>query len=172
MHDGAEQDGQQRDEDGDDGQNAAINAAEERIAALGREHADVDARKADENSKFVDIERERQNQMILAAMNRRGRLQLRLQQTVEGLSVVVITYYGVSPAGVLAKAAKAAGLDWNPELVMGIAVPVVAVAVYAGVHRVRRALAEAVSAASTQGTTTTMNNKSDAAAAERPHHHA
>lgn len=90
----------------------------------------------------VDIEREQQNQMILAAMNRRGRLQLRLQQTVEGLSVVVITYYGVSLAGVLAKAAKAAGLDWNPDLVMGIAVPVVAAGVYAGVHRVRRALAD------------------------------
>ncbi len=88
----------------------------------------------------VDIAREQQNQKVLEAMNRRGRLQLRLQQTVEGLSVVVITYYGVSLVGVLAKAAKAAGLDWNPELVMGISVPLVAAAVYGGVHRVRRAL--------------------------------
>ena len=72
-------------------------------------------------------------------MNRRGRLQLRLQQAVEGLSVVVITYYGVSLVGVLAKAAKAAGLDWNPDLVMGIAIPFVAAAVYGGVHRVRKA---------------------------------
>jgi uncharacterized membrane-anchored protein len=88
----------------------------------------------------VDIERERQNQRVLEAMNRRGRLQLRLQQTVEGLSVVVITYYGVSLVGVLAKAAKVAGLDWNPELVMGIAIPVVAAVVFGGVHRVRRAL--------------------------------
>ncbi len=88
----------------------------------------------------VDIAREQQNQKLLEAMNRRGRLQLRLQQTVEGLSVVVITYYGVSLVGVLAKAAKAAGLDWNPELVMGISVPLVAAAVYGGVHRVRRAL--------------------------------
>ena len=88
----------------------------------------------------MDIAREQQNQKVLEAMNRRGRLQLRLQQTVEGLSVVVITYYGVSLVGVLAKAAKAAGLDWNPELVMGISVPLVAAAVYGGVHRVRRAL--------------------------------
>ena len=88
----------------------------------------------------VDIAREMQNQKILEAMNRRGRLQLRLQQAVEGLSVVVITYYGVSLVGVLAKAAKAAGLDWDPELVMGIAVPVVAAAVFGGVHRVRKAL--------------------------------
>ncbi len=88
----------------------------------------------------VDIAREQQNQKLLEAMNRRGRLQLRLQQAVEGLSVVVITYYGVSLVGVLAKAAKAGGLDWNPDLVMGISVPLVAAAVFGGVHRVRRAL--------------------------------
>jgi hypothetical protein len=40
-------------------ENAAITAAEERMGALGIEHGDVDARKADENSKFVDVERER-----------------------------------------------------------------------------------------------------------------
>ncbi|HVK88814.1 MAG TPA: hypothetical protein VM513_32060 [Kofleriaceae bacterium] len=40
-------------------ENQAINAAEERIAALTKEHADVELRKAEENSKFVDIERER-----------------------------------------------------------------------------------------------------------------
>ncbi len=40
-------------------ENAAITAAEERIAQLQREHAEVDARKADENSKFADVERER-----------------------------------------------------------------------------------------------------------------
>lgn len=88
----------------------------------------------------VDIAREQQNQRLLEAMNRRGRLQLRLQQTVEGLSVVVITYYGVSLVGVLAKAAKSAGVDWDPELVMGLAVPVVAAVVFGGVHRVRKAL--------------------------------
>jgi uncharacterized membrane-anchored protein len=87
----------------------------------------------------VDIAREQQNQELLKAMNRRGRLQLRLQQAVEGLSVVVITYYGVSLVGVLAKAARAAGFDGDPELLMGIAVPVVAVAVFLGVHRVRLA---------------------------------
>ena len=87
----------------------------------------------------VDIAREQQNQNVLAAMNRRGRLQLRLQQAVEGLSVVVITYYGVSLVAMLAKAAKADGLGWNPELVMGVAVPLVAAAVFGGVQRVRLA---------------------------------
>jgi hypothetical protein len=40
-------------------ENAAISAAEDRVAQLGKEHGDVDARKADEHSRFVDIERER-----------------------------------------------------------------------------------------------------------------
>lgn len=88
----------------------------------------------------VDIAREQQNQEILEAMNRRGRLQLRLQQTVEGLSVVVITYYAVSLVGVLAKAIRAAGLDWNPDVVMALAVPLVAATVFAGVRSVRRSL--------------------------------
>ena len=44
-------------------------------------------------STRVDIARERQNQALLASMNRRARLQLRLQQTVEGLSVAAIVYY-------------------------------------------------------------------------------
>jgi hypothetical protein len=41
------------------GENAAITAAEQRAEQLTREHNDVDARKAEENSKFVDVERER-----------------------------------------------------------------------------------------------------------------
>lgn len=44
-------------------ENSAINAAEERIASLGQEHGDVDARKVDENSRFVDVERERNTKL-------------------------------------------------------------------------------------------------------------
>ncbi|MFM8547342.1 MAG: DUF3422 family protein, partial [Betaproteobacteria bacterium] len=47
----------------------------------------------------VEIEREAQNQQVLSAMNRRAKLQLQLQQTVEGLSVVAITYYAVAVLG-------------------------------------------------------------------------
>lgn len=49
----------------------------------------------------VDVERSAQNQDILASMDRRADLQLRLQKTVEGLSVVAISYYAVSLAGYL-----------------------------------------------------------------------
>ncbi len=49
----------------------------------------------------VDVERSAQNQAILASMDRRADLQLRLQHTVEGLSVVAISYYAVSLVGYL-----------------------------------------------------------------------
>ena len=49
----------------------------------------------------VDVERSAQNQALLASMDRRADMQLRLQKTVEGLSVVAISYYAVSLAGYL-----------------------------------------------------------------------
>ncbi|MFK7868974.1 MAG: DUF3422 family protein [Roseobacter sp.] len=44
----------------------------------------------------VDVERSAQNQVLLESMDKRSDLQLRLQRTVEGLSVVAISYYAVS----------------------------------------------------------------------------
>ncbi|OCX66526.1 hypothetical protein BFP70_04695 [Thioclava sp. SK-1] len=49
----------------------------------------------------VDVERSAQNQKLLESMDRRSDLQLRLQHTVEGLSVVAISYYAVSLCGYL-----------------------------------------------------------------------
>ena len=77
-------------------------------------------------STRVDIARERQNQMLLESMNRRAKLQLRLQQTVEGLSVAAIVYYVAGLIGYLSKGLKASGLRIDPDLVVGIAIPVVA----------------------------------------------
>jgi uncharacterized membrane-anchored protein len=47
----------------------------------------------------VDIALEGQNQKLLASVDKRGQQQLRLQQTVEGLSVVAISYYTNGWAG-------------------------------------------------------------------------
>ena len=91
-------------------------------------------------STRVDIVREKQNQALLASMNRRARLQLRLQQTVEGLSIAAITYYGVGLIGYLAKGAKAGGLGFDAELATGIAVPVVALLAALGLRLARRRL--------------------------------
>ena len=49
----------------------------------------------------VEVGRSAQNQQLLESMNKRAALQLQLQKTVEGLSVVAISYYAVSLAGYL-----------------------------------------------------------------------
>ncbi len=74
----------------------------------------------------VEIERERHNQALLEAMNRRAKLQLHLQQTVEGLSVAAISYYSVGLAAYLWKALAHLGMPIDPELATGVSlVPIV-----------------------------------------------
>ncbi|HND97873.1 DUF3422 domain-containing protein [Plasticicumulans sp.] len=89
----------------------------------------------------VDVTLQQQNQALLASMNRRADLQLRLQETVEGLSVVVLSYYLVSLLGYLVKALSKAGLPLNPEIVSGAAVPVALAALTWKIGRMRKALA-------------------------------
>jgi uncharacterized membrane-anchored protein len=89
----------------------------------------------------VDIEVEAQNQKLLSSMERRARLQLRLQQTVEGLSVVAISYYLVGLVAYLAKAAKSRGLPVDADLLAGLAVPAVLLVVWLAVKRIRRMVA-------------------------------
>jgi uncharacterized membrane-anchored protein len=92
-------------------------------------------------STTVDVTLEQQNQAVLASMDRRAKLQLRLQETVEGLSVAAITYYIVGLVGYAAKAAHAGGLEVNPELVMGLSIPLVAGVVAYGLSRFRARVA-------------------------------
>jgi uncharacterized membrane-anchored protein len=90
----------------------------------------------------VDISLEHQNQQILSSMAKRAELQLHLQETVEGLSVAAITYYVVGLISYLAKAAKAINLPINPDLIIGVAIPVVAVLVALGVRQIRRMVSQ------------------------------
>jgi uncharacterized membrane-anchored protein len=91
-------------------------------------------------STRVDIARERQNQDLLASMDRRAKLQLRLQQTVEGLSVAAITYYVAGLLGYVSKGLKAVGVPLNPDMVVALSVPLVALAGLWAVRRARRRL--------------------------------
>lgn len=86
----------------------------------------------------VEVTREQQNQALLASMDRRARLQLRLQQTVEGLSVAAVTYYCVGLIGYLAKAGKTLGVALDPDLAMAASVPLVALLAALGVRHIRR----------------------------------
>jgi len=94
-------------------------------------------------STRVDVTREGQNQALLESMNRRAQLQLRLQETVEGLSVAAVTYYIVGLVGYAAKGLKALGAPLHVEVTTGASIPVVAVLVALGVRRIRRAVAAA-----------------------------
>lgn len=86
----------------------------------------------------VDVELEEQNRVLLESMNKRARLQLRLQQTVEGLSVAAISYYVVGLTGYIAKGLKAAGLGVDDKIVVALAVPVVVAAIWWVVRRIRK----------------------------------
>lgn len=89
----------------------------------------------------VDVALEAQNRDLLESMNRRARLQLRLQQTVEGLSVVAISYYLLSLISYLAKGAKNAGLStFDPYVVVSAALVPVIVGIWLGVRRVRHVI--------------------------------
>lgn len=84
----------------------------------------------------VEVERRAQNQKIMERMDRRADLQLRLQHTVEGLSVVAISYYAVS---LLAYAVTpVAGA--NKVLLVAALTPVTVLAVWWAMRRVRRRL--------------------------------
>ena len=87
-----------------------------------------------------EVERERQNQSLLASLDRRQGMQLRLQEMVEGLSVIAMTYYGVGLAAYgLKPLAKTLGA--SEAWVLGAAVPCVALLVVLNLRRLRRHLA-------------------------------
>lgn len=87
----------------------------------------------------IDVELERQNRDLLQSMNRRARLQLRLQQTVEGLSIAAVSYYVVGLINYLAKGLAKAGLPVDPTVLTALAVPPVVLAIWWIVRRIRRA---------------------------------
>ncbi len=91
---------------------------------------------------WVDVEVEKQNRDLLASMNNRARLQLRLQQTVEGLSVAAVSYYVVGLVGYLAKGVSPLGHAIAPELVTAVSVPIAVLSVWWGVRRIRRSHSE------------------------------
>jgi uncharacterized membrane-anchored protein len=88
----------------------------------------------------VEVALERQNQSLLESMNRRARLQLRLQQTVEGLSIAAITYYAAGLVGYLAKAAKSLGVGVDIDIAVAVAIPAIAVALWLALRRIRRGI--------------------------------
>jgi uncharacterized membrane-anchored protein len=88
----------------------------------------------------VEVALQEQNRGLLDSMDRRAKLQLRLQETVEGLSVVAIGYYGVGLVGYLLRGFEASGWPVDSTLAIGIAVPLVVGAAWFGLTRTKRRL--------------------------------
>lgn len=85
----------------------------------------------------VDVERQAQNQELLASMDRRADLQLRLQKTVEGLSVVAISYYAVNLATYLAYPVTEP-LGITKAMATAILTPVVVLGVWLMIRQIRK----------------------------------
>ncbi|MEP3276969.1 MAG: DUF3422 domain-containing protein [Stappiaceae bacterium] len=79
----------------------------------------------------INVEVEQQNSDLLKSMNRRTRMQLRMQQTVEGLSVAAISYYVVGLLAYIIKGTDALGLPVDTGVLTAVSVvPVIAVISY------------------------------------------
>ncbi len=116
---------------------ATCAATEERVESLARRLA----RAIDLLRTRIDVALEAQNQEILEGMAERTKAQLRLQETVEGLSVVAISYYALS---VLAKvveplASHLFGMD--EAVVVAVLAPIVVLLVWLGLRRIRARIA-------------------------------
>jgi uncharacterized membrane-anchored protein len=110
-----------------------VNSSEARLRTMGERAI----RAGDLLRTRVDVARSAENQMLLESMDRRADLQLRLQKTVEGLSVVAISYYAVSLVSYLAYP-LAEPLGLSKGLLMAVlTLPVVGL-VWLLVHRLRK----------------------------------
>ncbi len=108
-------------------------AIEERQANLSRKLA----RAANLLRTRVDVQVEKQNRDLLESMDRRARMQLRLQQTVEGLSVAAVSYYVVGLLAYMIDGAGAQLPGLSPELLTALFVPVTVLTIWTVVRRIR-----------------------------------
>ena len=90
----------------------------------------------------VEIEQQQSSQALLGAMNQRQGLQLKLQSTVEGLSVAAITYYISGLVYYVARGAKTLGWPLTAETTTAMAVPVVALVVWLLLRRLHNKVFE------------------------------
>ncbi|MFC5302759.1 DUF3422 family protein [Azospira restricta] len=88
----------------------------------------------------VNLAQERQTQCVLQRLSDSASLQLKMQQAVEGLSVVAISYYAVGLAAYALKSLNEWGLGIAADKVIGLLLPVVCVANWIGVRALRRRL--------------------------------
>jgi uncharacterized membrane-anchored protein len=109
-----------------------VEATEARLKSM----AERSARAGDLLRTRVDVERSAQNQTLLESMDQRAATQLRLQETVEGLSVVAISYYAVNLASYLFYP-MAGEIGLEKPVLTAILTPAVILLVFLMVRRIR-----------------------------------
>ncbi len=85
----------------------------------------------------VEVALQEQNRRLLESMDRRAQLQLRLQETVEGLSVMAIGYYGVGLVGYALKGLEKSGVPIDATIGMAIALPIVVGIAWIALRRIK-----------------------------------
>ncbi|MGE3246587.1 MAG: DUF3422 family protein [Beijerinckiaceae bacterium] len=97
------------------------------------------SRAADLMRTRIDLQLARQNNDLLSALDGRTKLQMRLQQTVEGLSIAALSYYVAGIVYYVFKGAKEAGLiHFDPAIAIAIAIPFIVASVGWTILRIRR----------------------------------
>ncbi|AGA89877.1 uncharacterized membrane-anchored protein [Thioflavicoccus mobilis 8321] len=86
----------------------------------------------------VEVALQAQNRRLLESMNHRAKIQLRLQETVEGLSVIAISYYGVGLVGYLLKGLESMGVPVDSGMGLGFAVPAIVGLAWLGLKYTKR----------------------------------
>ena len=111
---------------------ATVAATAQRLASLSERVARTSALLRTR----VDIASELQNQQLLEKLTRGQEVQLRLQTTVEALSIAAVSYYVISLLLYGVKGLKAAGVPVNPEIAVGAAIPLVLWVVWSITRRI------------------------------------
>ena len=81
---------------------------------------------------------QRQNRDLLQSMDQRAKHQLRLQQTVERLSIAAVTYYGVGLVGYIAVSLPIDQWGLSLLYIKAGAVPIIALAVWMAIRKVKQ----------------------------------
>jgi uncharacterized membrane-anchored protein len=86
----------------------------------------------------VEVASEAINVGLLASMDRRSQEQLRLQQTVEGLSVAAISYYALGLIQFAMEGLSETIVHFNAKAATGISAPVVVLVVWFILRQLRK----------------------------------
>lgn len=114
----------------------SCSAFSERLASLSRRIS----RAGELLRTQIELIIQRQNRNLLQSMNDRAKQQLRLQQTVERLSIAAVTYYGVGLVGYLANSLPIDEWGLSLSYIKAGAVPIIAFLVWLAIRQVKDAI--------------------------------